>query len=483
MSKDWEVVQEKAFTAWVNGVLEAEEKVSDITTDFGDGIRLIHFLERLGGKKIGKRIEEKAQSRIHKIQNLHLALQFTNELDVQAQGIGAEDFVDANKKMILGYLWALYRKYRIAVIKEGDKSSEEGLLLWCKNTTADYSGVDIKTFKTGFRDGNAYLALTHAYDPTQFSYDDFQNESPEARLEKAFELAEKNINIPKLLDASEVIKGTTDERSLILYTSLFFHAFGAKAQKDALDAAQRDAANKLGNLQDSLQSAQMSKDQLLKQKGELEASKAELTNQLNGKTKEAEEKDQEIARLKAELEASKQKNSELETKLTGLEASLAELQSKFTTVEAEKKEISVTLEEKSSKLKEEQKTNESLTGKVSSLESDKENLTAKLESASKNLDSKGKQSDTELSALLLLRQQFDQHVLDMHRWRKLAEVDVADFITETKTPLVEELAKEGGFDKQLELLKGKVDEETKDIHKYLAEKEELAKQRTKSQKK
>jgi hypothetical protein len=31
-----------------------------------------------------------------------------------------------------------------------DKSSEEGLLLWCKNTTSGYDGVDIKSFKTGY---------------------------------------------------------------------------------------------------------------------------------------------------------------------------------------------------------------------------------------------------------------------------------------------------------------------------------------------
>jgi hypothetical protein len=51
------------------------------------------------------------------------------------------------------------------------------------------------------------------------------------------------------------------------------------------------------------------------------------------------------------------------------------------------------------------------------------------------LEEERKRADAEFSMLLLLRQQFDQHVLDMHRWRKLLEVDVADFPSEIKLPL------------------------------------------------
>lgn len=88
-------------------------------------------------------------------------------------------------------------------------------------------------------------------------------------MEKAFEIAEKNINIPKLLDVGEVMKGTADERSLILYTSLYFHAFSAKAQKDAHDAEKQ----KLVNLENSLSSAQETREELLRQLGELEKNK------------------------------------------------------------------------------------------------------------------------------------------------------------------------------------------------------------------
>lgn len=98
-------------------------------------------------------------------------------------------------------------------------------------------------------------------------------ETPEARLEKAFEVAEKTINIPKLLNVNEVMKGTTDERALVLYASLFFHAFSAKAQREAMEEQQREAASKLGSLESSLHSAQHSREELLRQLSLLEKSK------------------------------------------------------------------------------------------------------------------------------------------------------------------------------------------------------------------
>lgn len=115
-------------------MLGADDKISDLVKDLETGVKLIHFLERLSGKNLGSKYETDPKSRIHYIQNHHIALKFVESLDVRALGVGAEgmllgsiqriltliaDFVDGNKKMILGFLWTLYRKFRIAVISEG----------------------------------------------------------------------------------------------------------------------------------------------------------------------------------------------------------------------------------------------------------------------------------------------------------------------------------------------------------------------------
>ncbi len=56
-------------------------------------------------------------------------------------------------------------------------------------------------------------------------------------LTTAFEIAEKHMNIPKLLEASDIIEGDPDERSIQLYASLFFHAFSSKREKEEMEAA------------------------------------------------------------------------------------------------------------------------------------------------------------------------------------------------------------------------------------------------------
>jgi hypothetical protein len=74
----------------VNGILEVGEGILDIS-DFSDGIKLVHFLERIVGRNMGQRLEIEKKMTIHKIHNCHLALQFASEvMDVCTAGVTAE---------------------------------------------------------------------------------------------------------------------------------------------------------------------------------------------------------------------------------------------------------------------------------------------------------------------------------------------------------------------------------------------------------
>lgn len=69
--------------------------------------------------------------------------------------------------------------------------------------TEGYKGVNIRDFKTSFSDGHAFLALVHAYDKTLFNYDEqLEEHSTRENIETAFQLAEKHLGIPQLLDPS-----------------------------------------------------------------------------------------------------------------------------------------------------------------------------------------------------------------------------------------------------------------------------------------
>src|SRR5690348_2215664 len=67
----------QAFTSWLNGILSKREmEIKNIRTDLNDGVKLINFLELLSGKKFKGKYEQHPPSRIQKIENLFLALQF-----------------------------------------------------------------------------------------------------------------------------------------------------------------------------------------------------------------------------------------------------------------------------------------------------------------------------------------------------------------------------------------------------------------------
>ena len=69
----------------------------------------------------------------------------------------------------------------------------------------------------------------------------------------AFDLAEKHLGIPKLLEPSEVSEGNVDERSLVLYISLYFHAFVAKEQQKGILAEKDRIAREKDLLEGSLE--------------------------------------------------------------------------------------------------------------------------------------------------------------------------------------------------------------------------------------
>ena len=80
-----------------------------------------------------------------------------------------------------------------------------------------------------------------------------KKKDPAAILQKSFDFAEKTMGIPRLLEGSEVAEGNVDERSLVLYISLYFHAFVAQEQQKGLDMKKRELEAHLKGLQGSLE--------------------------------------------------------------------------------------------------------------------------------------------------------------------------------------------------------------------------------------
>ncbi|CAJ0929840.1 unnamed protein product [Ranitomeya imitator] len=223
------------FTAWCNSHLrKAGTQIENIDEDFRDGLKLMLLLEVISGERLPK--PERGKMRVHKINNVNKALDFIASKGVKLVSIGAEEIVDGNTKMTLGMIWTIILRFAIQDISVEETSAKEGLLLWCQRKTAPYKNVNVQNFHISWKDGLAFNALIHRHRPELIEYDKLRKDDPVTNLNNAFEVAEKYLDIPKMLDAEDIV-GTArpDEKAIMTYVSSFYHAFSG-AQKELFNS-------------------------------------------------------------------------------------------------------------------------------------------------------------------------------------------------------------------------------------------------------
>uniref|UniRef100_A0A6I8RSV4 Actinin alpha 1 n=1 Tax=Xenopus tropicalis TaxID=8364 RepID=A0A6I8RSV4_XENTR len=218
------------FTAWCNSHLrKAGTQIENIDEDFRDGLKLMLLLEVISGERLAK--PERGKMRVHKISNVNKALDFIASKGVKLVSIGAEEIVDGNAKMTLGMIWTIILRFAIQDISVEETSAKEGLLLWCQRKTAPYKNVNIQNFHISWKDGLGFCALIHRHRPELIDYGKLRKDDPLTNLNTAFDVAERYLDIPKMLDAEDIV-GTArpDEKAIMTYVSSFYHAFSG-AQK------------------------------------------------------------------------------------------------------------------------------------------------------------------------------------------------------------------------------------------------------------
>lgn len=196
----WEKQQRKTFTAWCNSHLrKAETQIEIIEEDFRNGLKLMLLLEVISSETLPK--PERGKMRFHKIANVNKALDFIASKDVKLVSIGAEEIVDGNVKMTLGLIWTIILRFAIQDIEVEASTAKEGLLLWCQRKTSPYKNVNLQNFHNSWKDGLAFCALIHRHRPDLIDYNALSRDDAVGNLNLAFDIAEKHLNIPKMLDA------------------------------------------------------------------------------------------------------------------------------------------------------------------------------------------------------------------------------------------------------------------------------------------
>ena len=81
-------------------------------------------------------------------------------------------------------------------------------MLWCQRKTAPYKNVNVQNFHLSWRDGLAFCALIHRHRPDLLDYSKLSKDNPLDNLNLAFDIAEKYLDIPRMLDAKVRITRT-----------------------------------------------------------------------------------------------------------------------------------------------------------------------------------------------------------------------------------------------------------------------------------
>lgn len=223
----WIVQQKKTFTAWVDSQISIRGLKIPPPLDraFEDGLYLIPLCEVVCKDKCLK-YSKKPKMRVHKIENVNVAMTLLKTHGF-VPDISNEMFVDCNAKMILGFIWQLFVHWT-----GGDKNKQSGdpLLEWVQsrvNGKDRYPGVAVSNFSANWMDGRVVAALLDSISPKIIDYSKQDLAQPAALWQGALDAAEDVLDVPRLLEADDMVANVPDDKCVKMYVTLIKNAYFA----------------------------------------------------------------------------------------------------------------------------------------------------------------------------------------------------------------------------------------------------------------
>uniref|UniRef100_A0A1I7VY84 Filamin/ABP280 repeat family protein n=1 Tax=Loa loa TaxID=7209 RepID=A0A1I7VY84_LOALO len=226
----WKRIQLNTFTRWVKQKLEQVDiTVSDLETDFEEGLKLIRLVEVLSGKSFGRH-NKKVIFRHQKLENISLALQFLEkEEHIKLINIDSSAIADHNLKLILGLVWTLILHYSISKqvwdhpsdeLENGEISAKEKLLRWLRAKLP--AELSVTNFTFDWNDGILLGALVDSCAPgLEVGWRKWLPSQALQSTLTAMRLASEYLGVTALIEPEELISPAIDEKSVMTYLSQF----------------------------------------------------------------------------------------------------------------------------------------------------------------------------------------------------------------------------------------------------------------------
>ncbi|GIZ03915.1 MICAL-like protein 2 [Caerostris extrusa] len=123
----------------------------------------------------------------------------------------------------------------------------KGLENWAKRITTGYKDVNVQNMSSSFRDGLAFCAIIHHYRPDLIDFESLSRTNILENNSLAFSVAERQLGVPALLDAEDMVQHERPDRlSIITYLSQLHNCFENQNRVKTLKNIKRPQNNSAG---------------------------------------------------------------------------------------------------------------------------------------------------------------------------------------------------------------------------------------------